>query len=234
MIHAAIFDMDGLLFDTERLCCRVWTEVSAAAGYQMDERLFMSCVGRNSRDTRDLVISSLGHNFPYDALTKKVEERLIEIMNHDGPPRKPGATELLNNLHQARIPFALATSTSQQSATWMLQKAGFLSFFSALAFGNEVIKGKPSPDIFFLAAKRLSEACNRDLYPSNIAVFEDSPAGIRGARKAGMLPVLVPDMVFPDADVRSMAWKEIKSLEQAFDLFEGTPKNNLVFSGALE
>lgn len=185
----------------------------------MDEQLFMSCVGRNSRDTRDLVKNSLGSDFPFDEFSETVATRLKTIMNDDGPPCKPGAADLLNSLYQARIPLALATSTSRHSATWMLQKAGFLGFFSAFAFGNEVARGKPSPDIYVLAAKRLSEACNRDLYPSTIAVFEDSPAGIRGAKQAGMQPVLVPDMVIPDAEVRSMAWKEIHSLEQAFDLF---------------
>jgi len=131
-------------------------------------------------------------------------------MTVNGPPEKPGIRPLFDWLTAAGIPIALATSTSEKSAMWMIERAGLSKYFSAYAFGSEVEKGKPEPDIFLLARNRLGE-----MIPEECAVFEDSPAGIRAASRAGMRPVFVMDMIRPEPEVLSLIWKEIETLDQA-------------------
>lgn len=210
MIHAAIFDMDGLLFDTERLCCEAWRTVSAAAGHEIPESVFLACVGRNNRDTRELVMQACGPDFPYDDFNRDAREWMLARMSEKGPPEKPGIRTLFDFLRARNIPLALATSTGEKSARWMIERAGLTGYFSAFAFGSEVERGKPAPDIFLLAASRLggvsAEAC---------VVFEDSPAGLKAAFEAGMAPVFVPDMVSVPADIRRLVRREIARLDEA-------------------
>lgn len=210
MLRAAIFDMDGILFDTERLCCDAWRAVSGKAGYTMDDRLFFSCVGRNNRDTKALVMQTLGSEFPYDAFNLEAKQWMLDRMTVSGPPEKPGIRQLLDWLVSAGIPIALATSTSEKSARWMIERARLSQYFGAFAFGSEVEKGKPEPDIFLLARNRLGVADSAEC-----AVFEDSPAGIRAASRAGMKPIFVMDMIRPEQEVLSLVWKEIATLDQA-------------------
>lgn len=210
MIHAAIFDMDGLLFDTESLCCNAWREVAGKAGYRMQDSLFLECVGLNSRDTRERVMNEMGPDFPYDDFGNLARQWMRSHMESDGPPLKPGTITLLEYLVSRDIPVALATSTSESSARWMIERAGFVRFFNAYAFGSEVENGKPAPDIFLLAMKRLDVE-----NPLDCVVFEDSEAGLRAAQAAGMLTVFVPDMVEPTRAVLEKVWKRIESLDEA-------------------
>ena len=210
MIRAAIFDMDGLLFDTEVLCCNAWRTIAGNAGYAMPEDLFLSCVGLNIRDTRTRVIREMGENFPYDEFGTEARTWMQSRMEADGPPLKPGGTTLLEFLVQSSIPTALATSTSEKSALWMIERAGFTRYFNAYAFGSEVENGKPAPDIFLLAMKRLGVS-----NPAECVVFEDSAAGLRAAQSAGMRSVFVPDMVEPPGEVLARVWKRIETLDEA-------------------
>ena len=210
MIHAAIFDMDGLLFDTERLCCDAWRAVSSDSGWALEDSLFISCVGRNTRDTREIVMKALGDGFPYEEFDLKARDWMRARMAESGPPEKPGVRDILGYLSGLRVPIALATSTSEASARWMIERAGLTGFFGAFAFGSEVRNGKPSPDIFLLAMDRLGVS-----RPDSCVVFEDSPAGIIAAHSAGMKPVFVPDMVQPEQRVLSLVWKRAARLDEA-------------------
>ncbi len=210
MIHAAIFDMDGLLFDTEVLCCTAWREIAGEAGYRMRDSLFLECVGLNSQDTRERVMNEMGPGFPYEQFGNEARKWMHARMEVNGPPLKPGVTVLLEYLVSQKIPIALATSTSESSARWMIERAGFTRYFDAYAFGSEVENGKPSPDIFLLAMNRLGVE-----RPGDCVVFEDSDAGLRAAQKAGMLTVFVPDMVEPSRTVLDKVWKRIESLDEA-------------------
>lgn len=210
MVHAAIFDMDGLLFDTERLCREAWQSVAREDGYEMDDSLFLSCVGRNNRDTRDFVMKALGDAFPYERFNVRAREWMRVRMEESGPPEKPGARRILEYFAGSGIPAALATSTSEKSARWMIERAGLTGFFSAWAFGSEIERGKPEPDIFLLANKRLGS-----FDPARCAVFEDSPAGLRAGTAAGMRTVFVPDLIAPSIELSPFVWKRIASLDEA-------------------
>lgn len=202
--------MDGVLFDTERLCCSVWSDAARDAGYSIPDETFRSCVGRNDADTKRIVFDSLGYDFPYEEFRLRTRAAMRSCMEKDGPPVKKGAGDLLKFLTEGHIPVALATSTSEESARWMIERAGFTRFFSAFAFGSEVLCGKPSPEIFLLARDRLGIADS-----ASCVVFEDSPAGIRASYAAGMKTVFVPDMVSPDKEVLDLVWKQIPDLGAA-------------------
>jgi HAD superfamily hydrolase (TIGR01509 family) len=210
MIGAAIFDMDGLLFDTETLCSKAWKAVSARGDYRVADGLFFSCIGRNHRDIKSIVLDACGPDFPFDRFTTETREWMMERMTESGPPEKPGIRPLFDFLKARRIPIALATSTGEKSARWMIERAGLLPYFDAFAFGSEVEHGKPAPDIFLLARSRLG-----DIPVSTCAVFEDSPAGIRSAFAAGMRPVFVKDLLQPVPEVLALVWRQIGSLDEA-------------------
>lgn len=210
MVHAAIFDMDGLLFDTERLCRDAWQTVAREDGYEMDDSLFIACVGSNSRDTRAYVLGALGADFPYERFSARAREWMRSRMERSGPPEKPGARRILEYFRASGVPVALATSTSEASARWMVERAGLAGFFDAWAFGSEVERGKPEPDIFLLAQSRLGvpEA-------GRCVVFEDSPAGLKAASRAGMRTVFVPDLIAPNEELKPFVWKRVASLADA-------------------
>lgn len=202
--------MDGLLFDTEALCAKSWRIVSEQSGYVVSDELFYSCVGRNNRDTRELVLASCGTQFPYEDFNQKTRKWMNDWMSANGPPEKPGIRILFDFLKSCSIPIALATSSSEHSARWMIERAGLTSYFDAFAFGSEVSMGKPAPDIFLLAKERLG-----NYEAEKCVVFEDSPAGLRAAASAGMKPVFIKDLIEPQSEVLSLVWKRIPSLENA-------------------
>lgn len=210
MLNAAIFDMDGLLFDTERLCIEAWRSVSSEAGFDLDDELFFACIGLNTRDTRTLVLKTCGPDFPFDDIEEKIRVWMTERMRQNGPPEKPGIRVLFDFLASRSIPIALATSTSEKSARWMIERAGITSYFSGWAFGSEVERGKPEPDIFLLALSRLGVDD-----PSTCVVFEDSPVGLTAAVAAGMKAVFVPDLIVPNDEILANIWKRINSLDEA-------------------
>ncbi len=210
MIRAAIFDMDGLLFDTERLYCEAWRIFAPEAGYPVTDELVYSFIGRNHRDTLEMVNTCFGPGFPYANFARKTRNWINEIMAANGPPEKAGVRFILEFLRSRAIPVALATSTSEDTARWMIERAGLTHFFTAFAFGNEVSRGKPDPEIFNLALSRLGL-----FSPEFCVVFEDSPAGLSAAHAAGMKGVFVKDLIEPDATVLSRIWKRIDSLEVA-------------------
>ncbi len=210
MIRAAIFDMDGLLFDTERLYCDAWRIFAPEAGYPVTDELVYSFIGRNHQDTREMVNTCFGPDFPYADFALKTRNWINQAMTENGPPEKPGVRVVLDFFRSRSIPVALATSTSEDTARWMIERAGLTPFFSAFAFGSEVSRGKPNPEIFRLALSRIGT-----IEPSACVVFEDSPAGLSAAHAAGMKGVFVKDLVEPDPSVLSRIWKRIDTLEAA-------------------
>lgn len=210
MIEAAIFDMDGLLFDTERLCCEAWRSVSRMEGWEMDDATFIACVGRNKKDTERIVREACGPDFPFERFDALAREWMMDRMKADGPPEKKGIRELFAYLASRNVPIALATSTSERSARQMIEWAGLTHWFSAWAFGSEVEKGKPEPDIFLLVKERLSV---KDA--SRCVVFEDSVAGLTAALAAGMKAVFVRDMIDPEQALLDRVWKNPRSLDEA-------------------
>jgi HAD superfamily hydrolase (TIGR01509 family) len=191
--RAVVFDMDGLMLDTERLALRCWTIAIERLGLEFDAALMPAMIGRNSRDSRALVLERHGDDFPIDRLMQASQETYDAMVARDGVAVKPGLVALLDWLDARRIPRVVATSTRRARAEAKLAQANLLAGFAALVGGDEVERGKPMPDIFLLAATRAGVA------PGDCIVLEDSEPGVCGALAAGMVPIMVPDILPPSA-----------------------------------
>ena len=208
-----IFDMDGLMLDTERPCFPLWKRLAGTLGWDIPEELVLRTIGIVANDTRALFLQEYGPDFPYDYIKKELNRLLDEDMEKNGIVHKPGLTVLLDHLASLGIPLAVATSTRREKALWKLRLAGIEKYFTAFACGDETANGKPAPDIFLLAAERLGKP------PSDCVGFEDSPAGLQGLYAAGIRAVFVKDMVEPSGEILATVWRRCTSLGEAAQLF---------------
>jgi HAD superfamily hydrolase (TIGR01509 family) len=192
---AVIFDMDGLMLDTERLAPRAWDDAVTALGIDFDFALIAPMVGRNFRDCATLIADRHGADFPTAELMRAWHVAYDAIVEREGIALKPGLLALLDWLETERIPKAVATSTRRDRAQAKLAQTALLPRFAVLIGGDEVAHGKPAPDIFLAAAARLGEAA------AGCLVLEDSEPGVRAALAAGMTPIMIPDMHPPSASL---------------------------------
>jgi HAD superfamily hydrolase (TIGR01509 family) len=190
-----IYDMDGVLLDTEPLAVRAWSEAAAALGVAFDPALAHAMIGRNWTDCCALVRARSADDFPVDALLAGWAPAYDAIVARDGVALKPGVSELLDWLDANAIPRAIATSTRRSRALAKLEQAGLWRRIDALVGGDEIARGKPAPDIVIAASARLgvdAAAC---------VVVEDSEPGVLAALAAGATPIMVPDLVPPSAAI---------------------------------
>jgi HAD superfamily hydrolase (TIGR01509 family) len=212
-VQAVIFDMDGLMLDTERPEREHFRKAAADFGYSDLESIYLQTVGKNWRDTRRFFQEALGERFPFDELRECWRRYVKAHCDEFGVPVKPGLQPLLRLLDQLRLPKAVATSTQKADALALLERVEILQHFSVVVAGDEVTRGKPDPEIFLTAAERLK------VNPENCVVFEDSPTGLKAAHAAGMIPILVPDLIPPPPEIRDIAYRVLDSLEDALPLF---------------
>eukprot|EP01136_Pigoraptor_vietnamica_P001562 Opistho-1_new@28361 len=179
---AAVFDMDGLLLDSERPIRDAWLRLSAAAGTPLSPSDYLLTVGRNRKDCLTLLSEKFGSHAAAEAMYEAVDAEL--------PPftLMPGALTLLRALQARGVPCAVASSTRHAEVLRRLEAVGIRSFFGPIHGGDQVARGKPHPDLFELAAASLG------IHPASALVFEDSSYGAQGALTAGMGVVLVPDL----------------------------------------
>ena len=194
---AVLFDMDGVIFDSERACLSVWQELAAELGLEDIARVFIRCVGTNKRRTAEIFREAYP-KLDFAAFDAAVRARFLARYGKGRLPVKPGAEEILYTLHEAHVPLALASSTERAVVERELREAGLLQYFDALTCGDQVRHSKPDPEIFLLAARSLGRE------PGNCYVIEDSFNGIRAASAAGMHPIMVPDMLPPDEEMERL------------------------------
>ncbi|MDQ8199322.1 HAD family phosphatase [Pelagicoccus enzymogenes] len=205
---AIVWDMDGLIFDTERLSFLAWQAGAKSIGATIDLELFQSLIGMNARAIQAKLLQDLGEGIDVNALTKAAGASYEQLIA-DGPPLKPGAKECLETIARSPIPQALATSSSFRYASKKLEHHDLLKCFDATVTGDQVSNGKPHPEPYLLAAEKLG------LSPARCIAFEDSVNGIQSAKSAGMYTVLIPDMCPHDAASRSRVDREFSSLVEA-------------------
>jgi HAD superfamily hydrolase (TIGR01509 family) len=213
--RAVIFDMDGLMLDTERIAMITCRRAAEGFGDVIADEIYLQGIGRTVEDTRRIFCGVLGADFPFNEIRSR---RLAytygeEYVHRYGLPKKPGLIEVLELLQGCSVPKAVATSTRREDACDRLRTAELFHCFDAIVGGDEVVHGKPAPDLFLLAAERLK------ITPTECIVLEDSDAGIRAARAAGMTPILVPDLKAPSDEVKALAYRIYPSLHEVRALF---------------
>jgi HAD superfamily hydrolase (TIGR01509 family) len=195
---AVIFDMDGLLLDSEPLAARAWADAAAALDVEFDMTLTPAMVGRDFADCAALVRAHYDAGYPVDALLGRWHATYDEIIEREGVTAKPGVDELIDWLELHSIPCAVATSTRRDRARSKLLRTALLPRFREIVGGDEVARGKPAPDIYVEAARRIGMSAR------DCIVLEDSEPGIRAALAAGMIPIMVPDLLLPSVDLLAL------------------------------
>ena len=212
-IAAVVFDMDGVLIDSEVLYRKYAFEVFKELGFTLTDELHLSTVGMPGPAGEQLVRKAMGPSFPYDEFDDIWRDRVANAMM-DHVPLKPGVRELLSLLDELDIPTAVATSSSLDAANHHLQRADLLQHFGALVTGDQVENGKPHPEPFLLAADKL------EVDAENCLALEDSHNGIRSAHGAGMQAIMVPDLLPATPEMKQLTIAIMDNLHQVKARFD--------------
>jgi HAD superfamily hydrolase (TIGR01509 family) len=213
IITAAIFDVDGLMLDTERIAKSAWQKALAEWDLTISDELYRNLVGRNIHDVKLLLRDHFGDGFPLDRAYEKKHHHMQQHISNYGILIKPGLIDLLDFLKSAGVKMAVASSSPSNFVNEKLTSVGIRSRFKTIVCGDQIRHGKPAPDIFLEVARELGAQ------PSQCVVLEDSEAGIRGASAAGMLPIMIPDMKEPSPEVANLAFRVLHSLHDAKSIF---------------
>ncbi len=196
--QAAVFDMDGLLLDTERVCMQAFKDACIHLNIPFKRDIYLKIIGCNAQGIEAILTAGYQGKIEYEPLRKAWMDRYNPIVKTQAIPVKAGVVELLEWLKANSIKIAVATSTHRELAITKLKFAGLYDYFEHLSTGCEVENGKPHPEIFLLAAQRLN------VVPQQCLAFEDSSNGVRAAVAANMQVFHVPDLVEPCEEVKAL------------------------------
>ncbi len=208
---AVIFDMDGLLLDTEAIYCRSWQRAAADCGFSITPTFYGQLVGRSRADALQIVLDHFGDVAPMPAFHERVLHYERVCFAEAPIPVKPGVWAMLDKADALRLPKALATSTHRPAALERLARAGLDRRFPLAVTGDEAARPKPSPDIYLAACAKLGVA------PERALAFEDSDPGVCAAHAAGVAVIMVPDFKAPSPDARRRAARIFSSLAEALE-----------------
>jgi len=205
-LELIIFDMDGLMFDTERLSFTCWRQAAFHYGYAIDEQMYTKVMGSNVVRGKEIFLEHLGKDFPYEIIRSEKLKNSEKVLKSNGVPIKEGLYELLDYIEHLNLKKAVATSTSRDRTLELLRMAGINNRFDHVLCGDEIENSKPHPEIF------IKVAMNLGCLPGKCLVLEDSEAGILAAHRAGMISIMIADMKEPDEEVKLLPIKQMKSL----------------------
>lgn len=214
VIRGVLFDMDGVILDTEKLYARFWREACVALGYPMthEQALGMRSLNREAGQAK------LTEYFGAGISHREVRMKRIELMDafvaEHGVDPLPGVAEILGFLKEREIPCAITTSSPRERVERYLGRLGYLELFDRICTGYEVAHGKPEPDIYLYGAQCLG------LRPEECLAVEDSPAGITSAFRAGCVTVMIPDQDPPSKEMETMLYAQADGLVDLMALFQ--------------
>ena len=212
---AVVFDMDGVIFDSERATMLCWLELADKYGIKDMEKPYLACTGTNAAMTRQIMLDAYGEDFPYDEYAHEASRMYHERYDGGRLPMKSGVVEILEYLKNKGKKIALASSTKKQKVISQLQDAGILNYFDEIVTGDMVEKSKPEPDIFLLACEKIGVS------PERAYAIEDSYNGIRSAYRGGLRPIMVPDLLPADQEMNELAEAVIDNLENVVLYLKG-------------
>lgn len=215
MFKAVILDMDGTMFDTERLCVEGWQFAGREMGSRMSDELLGQTLGIPIEQVEALFYKTFGSTFNYSQARALQTEYIYSYIDTHGIPIKQGLYQLLSDLQNHGYPIAIATATRWDRVQHYLKNAGLSeAVFYAIVTGDMVEHRKPAPDAFLMASERLGIA------PGECLAIEDSPAGVKASTTAGIKVALVPGIQIPDKETIRMAYACIPSLGHVMDLLQ--------------
>ena len=198
-LRAVLFDMDGVIFDSERALMACWQELGEHWGLGDMTEVYYDCVGITTEATGEVLKRAYGEDFDWQRFRRESTALYLERYGDGGLPLKPGTEELLRSLREQGLSLALASSTQGELVRRFLKNAGLLDCFSVLVTGDMVRRSKPDPEIFLRASEGLG------VTPEQALVIEDSFNGVRAAYAGGIRVLMVPDLLAPDGEMRQKA-----------------------------
>lgn len=206
-IKAIIFDMDGVLIDSETVCDRTWEIAATEYGITGSNKIINLCRGTNKTDSIEIIKREIGEYFDAQNYLARTSELFHEIEEKEGIPPMFYAKEALELLSK-KYTLALASSTRMASVERLLKKLDFMKYFSTLTTGDMVTHSKPDPEIYLMACKSLN------LNPCQCIAIEDSPNGIKSAVSAGIKTIMIPDTIQPTDEIKNLCWTLCSSLKE--------------------
>ena len=211
---AVVFDMDGVIFDSERATMNCWLELAEKYKLENLEETFLACTGTTHQKTREIMLETYGEDFLYDTFSKEASVMFHEKYDGGRLPMKSGVRVLLDYLKNQGKKIALASSTRKQTVVNELRDAGIIDYFDEIITGDMVTHSKPHPEIFLLACEKLG------VEPKNAYAIEDSYNGIRSAGAGGLHPIMVPDLLPANDEMKGIAETIQGNLEEVIKYFD--------------
>ncbi len=211
-IKGVIFDMDGLMIDSESVTFINHKKIIADMGYDLTFDVFKKTIGCRSLETGEFYKSIYSQDLDCEKLRLESKKLYREYLEKNGVPVKKGLFELLEYLKSKKIKCAVATSTRTQSASYALEKAGITPYMDVFVFGDMVENGKPAPDIFLKACAMIGEK------PEDCLGIEDSYNGVRAIYSAKMMAAMVPDILQPTDEMKEKTYVIVDSLDKLIEI----------------
>ena len=212
MIRGIVFDMDGLMFDTERPGVEAWLKAARQNGITLSKQVVLSTLGLNNAATRTVLEKHLGAQ--YQACEDVERAYMREHIQKNGITVKPGLLELIDFLQKNGYRFTFAISSSRRRARLFLKNSGVQQYFGDIVCGDMITRSKPEPDIYLKACRLI------ELPPSECLALEDAPAGLLAAYRAELKPVFIRDLIDLDKHICKLVYRRLDSLHDVIDLLK--------------
>lgn len=210
-IECLIFDMDGLMFDSERIATISLREAGKKFGYEIKDEVRNQLLGRNKNDGIQVMKNTYGEDFPIEEVFKYSMVVRDQYIKDNGLPIKAGLIELLDYAKAKKIKMIVASSSSRDVIKANLSLTNTTSYFDDIIGGDEVVNSKPNPEIFLKACEKCGATADKSL------VLEDSESGILAAKNAGIEVICIPDIITHPKEINDMAYKVLNNLEEVIE-----------------
>lgn len=205
---AVVFDMDGVIFDSERAIMNCWIEVASKWGLESMKENFHACIGVNIQKTKEIMLAAYGDSFPFEEFDKEASALFHETYDGGRLPVKKGVRVLLDYLRRSGKKIALASSTKKKSVINRLSEAEILEYFDEIITGDMVAHSKPHPEIYLFACEKIG------VEPKDAYAIEDSYNGVRSASSGGLRTIMVPDLLPSNNEMKELAEIVLDDLEE--------------------